>query len=93
MPPAWCNITTFVNQLHYTMCVPGSPGRVIWPVWWLVTTMMAENSALEYVHRLIIWRGRLKPARIAQKKKVDNCVIVDFPATNFTLAGVIVLLT
>eukprot|EP01050_Picozoa_sp_SAG11_P018152 SAG11_NODE_2700_length_3076_cov_20.676520_5_plen_47_part_00 len=26
-------------------------------------------------------------------KKVDNCVTVDFPATNFTLAGVIVLLT
>eukprot|EP01050_Picozoa_sp_SAG11_P051952 SAG11_NODE_29822_length_306_cov_5.806763_1_plen_46_part_01 len=46
MPRAWCDLTIPVNQLHCTMCVLGSPGRVIWPVWWLVTTIMAENSAL-----------------------------------------------
>eukprot|EP01050_Picozoa_sp_SAG11_P019339 SAG11_NODE_3064_length_2717_cov_1.713140_1_plen_92_part_00 len=30
---------------------------------------------------------------MAQKKKVDNCVTANLPAMNFTLAGVIVLLT
>ena len=53
MPRAWCDLTVLVKQLHCTMCVLGSPGRVIWPVWWLVTTIMAENSALAYVRRHI----------------------------------------
>eukprot|EP01050_Picozoa_sp_SAG11_P021430 SAG11_NODE_3812_length_2211_cov_4.823864_1_plen_208_part_00 len=48
---------TSVNQLHCTMHCTWSPGRVIWPVWWLVTTLMAVNSALACVPRLIAWRG------------------------------------
>eukprot|EP01050_Picozoa_sp_SAG11_P044856 SAG11_NODE_22037_length_413_cov_1.143312_2_plen_73_part_00 len=47
VPWAWFDLTVPVNKLHCTMRVIGSSVRVIWPVWWLVTTMMAENSALE----------------------------------------------
>ena len=71
MPRAWCDLTVSVKHLHCTMHCTWSSGRVIWPVWWLVTTIMAENSALEYVRRLIPWRGTNKLSTIIHLLTLD----------------------